>query len=417
MICAPGKMKLSKTHLLNCLVIVGTITHAGMALAQSGGLALTEDGGPLNGTAQAGSAAIARDAQTSWMNPAGLTRLESSELMFSFQPLKMKFEFRPSSETAVSGSSGGDQGGWVPGGALFFGAPVSDKTALGLSVTSPSGLVLDPEDDWVGRYYTTKIQLVALNIEPSIGFKLSDQWSIGGGVDFQYAKFKQDIAVRRPGPTDAAVSIDGDSWQVGFSLSTLYEPSEKNRFGLRYRSAIGHDLTGDLEALQARPVSSSLKMPQSLTLSSYHLIDPSVALLVDVGWQEWSAFDRTVIDIDALDGVQVEIPRNFKDTWTLALGVHLQADEKWLLMGGTSYTSSAVDDADRTPDMPVDEQWRVSAGAEYEAGTKWRIGGNYTFLDLGSNAVDATQLTGLSRVAGDYSAVAHIIGVYASLRF
>jgi long-chain fatty acid transport protein len=417
MIAFPGKLNLSNVHFLTCLLIVGVLANAGMALAQSGGLALPEDGGPLNGTAQAGSTALARDAQTSWTNPAGLTRLESSEIMLTFQPLKMTFQFAPSSGTAVSGSSGGDQGGWIPGGALFFGAPVSDKTALGLSVTSPSGLVLDPEDDWVGRYYMTKTQLVAINIEPSIGYKLSDAWSIGGGVDFQYATFKQNIAVRRPGPEDAAVSLDGDSWQVGFSLSTLFEPSETNRLGLRYRSAVSHDLTGDLEALQGRPVSTALKMPQSVTLSSYHLVSPSVALLVDVGWQEWSAFDRTVIDIEALDGIQVEIPRNFKDTWTLALGAHLQADEKWLLMGGTSYTSAAVEDMDRTPDMPVDEQWRVSVGAEYKAGTKWRIGATYTFLDLGANAVDVTQLTPMSRVVGDYNATAHILGFYASLGF
>ena len=48
------------------------LTHTGAALAvtllaaaataQSGGLYLPENGGPINGTAQAGSAAVARDA-------------------------------------------------------------------------------------------------------------------------------------------------------------------------------------------------------------------------------------------------------------------------------------------------------------------------------------------------------------------
>ncbi len=412
-----SRIEPSHSRWLPCLIFLGVLTLVATSWAQSGGLSLPEDAGPLNGTAQAGSAAIARDAQTSWTNQAGLTRLESKEIMLSFQPLSLKYQFNPSSDTAVSGAAGGDQGGWMPGGALFFGAPVSGKTALGLSITSPSGLVLDPEDDWVGRYYMTKTQLVALNIEPSIGFKLSDQWSIGGGVDFQYATFEQNIAVRRPGPEDAAVSIDGDSWQVGFSLSTLFEPSEKHRVGLRYRSAVSHDLTGDMEALQDRPVSSSLKMPQSLTLSSYHLVSTSVAILVDLGWQEWSAFDRTIIDIDALDGVQVEIPRNFKDTWTMSLGTHYQVNGKWLLMAGAGYTSSAVDDENRTPDMPVDEQWRISLGAEFEAGKNWRVGGNYTYLNLGANTLDATQRTPISRVAGDYDAYASILGLYASLRF
>ena len=229
----------------------GLVLTAGTAFAQSGGLALPEDGGPINGTAQAGSAAIARDAQTAWLNPAGMTRLESREVMLSLMPFKMQFEFRPSNATTQAGTDGGDQGGWLAGGALYYAAPVSEKVAWGLSVTSPSGLVLDPSDDWVGRYFMVKTQFVAVNIEPSVGVKLSETWAIGGGVDFQYATLKQDIAVNRPvNQPDGLVTIDGDSWQVGGSLSLLWEPSEATRLGLRYRSEIGHDLEGGHEGLE-----------------------------------------------------------------------------------------------------------------------------------------------------------------------
>ena len=92
---------------LACLVFVGSVLVAGLALAQSGGLSLPEDGGPLNGTAQAGSAAIARDAQTAWTNPAGMTRLTATEIMVTFQPINMKFEFQPAPENTISGTSGG----------------------------------------------------------------------------------------------------------------------------------------------------------------------------------------------------------------------------------------------------------------------------------------------------------------------
>ncbi len=48
------------------------------AFAQAGGLALPEPGGPISGTSQAGQAAIARDASTAWLNPAGLTRVDTA---------------------------------------------------------------------------------------------------------------------------------------------------------------------------------------------------------------------------------------------------------------------------------------------------------------------------------------------------
>ncbi len=401
--------------ILALLSVVALTLFAGLALAQSGGLSFPEDGGPLNGTAQAGSAAIARDAQTAWTNPAGMTRLTSSEIMLTFQPINMKFEFQPAPETTVSGTSGGDQGGWLPGGSLFFATPVSEKVALGFSATSPSGLIIEPENDWVGRYYMTKTQLVALNFEPSIGFKLGEQWSVGGGIDIQYARFEQDIAVRNPGLDDGSLSLDGDSWQLGFSLSTLFEPSNDTRLGLKYRSAVDHSLAGDLEGLQNSPVSTGLLMPQSLTMSAYHHISQTTALVLDVGWHDWSSFDRTIITVDETSGQQVEIPRNFKDTWTVALGAHFQTSEKWLFMGGAGYTSAAVDDADRTPDMPVDAQWRIAAGAEFEAGEKWRVGGNYTYLDLGDNSLNVSR--GPALVVGDYTAHVHILGFYASYSF
>lgn len=398
-------------------LMIFSLLFSGAVFAQSGGLALPEDGGPMNGTAQAGSAAVARDAQTAWLNPAGMTRLESREAMLSLQPFKLQFEFRPSNTGTADGTDGGDQGGWFPGGALFYAAPVSEKVAWGFSATSPSGLVLDPSDDWVGRYFTVKTQFVAVNLEPSIGVKLSDTWAVGGGIDFQYAALQQDIAVNRPvNQPDGLVSLDGDSWKVGGSLSLLWEPAETRRFGLRWRSAVSHDLSGDVSLLDGVPVSTGLTIPQNLTFSAYQTVSPTLALLLDFGWQQWSAFDKTIITIQNEGGRQVEIPREFKDTWTFALGAHWQASADWLIMFGGGYTSSAVDDENRTPDMPADQQIRFSLGGEYEFNDSWRAGLNYTWLSLGDNPVDAkaTPLTGT--VVGDYNAKAHLFGLYASWR-
>ena len=403
---------------VTCAMAMALLVAAvGGAHAQSGGFALSEDGGPINGTSQAGSAAVARDAQTAWLNPAGMTRLASRELMLTAQPFKLQFTFQPSDETTETGPGGGDQGSWLPGGALFYAAPVSEKVAWGLSVTSPAGLALDPTDDWVGRYFMVKTQFAAINIEPSIGVKLSEHWAIGGGIDFQYAKLEQEIAVNRPlEMPDSRVAIDGDSWQVGGSLSLLWDPTDQRRLGLRYRSVVKHDLSGDMKAFMDIPISTDLTIPQNLTFSLMQQVSPSVALLADLGWQDWSAFDKTIITVDGENDLQIEIPREFKDTWTFSLGAHWRVDPDWLLMAGGGYTSSAVDDDKRTPDMPADEQIRASLGAEYEFNARWRVGFNYTYLWLGNNAIDgtATPLTG--RVVGDYDAAAHLFGLYGSLQ-
>jgi len=51
----------------------------------AGGLWLYESGAPDLGTAAAGRAALAADASTAGTNPAGMTRLERSQMLAAFQ--------------------------------------------------------------------------------------------------------------------------------------------------------------------------------------------------------------------------------------------------------------------------------------------------------------------------------------------
>jgi long-chain fatty acid transport protein len=398
---------------MRVLAIATPILCATHAAGQAGGVYLPEGGGPVNGTAQAGSAALARDAETAWLNPAGMTQLDAPEVLVSLMPFYLDFRFNPDSGTTATGSDGGNQGGWLPAASVYVAAPVHERVSVGFSLTSPAGLVLDPEDDWVGRNWSTKSTLVALNLEPSVGVRLGDQWSIGGGIDVQYLTFEQDLI--GPGPVGVPLSIDGDSWNVGFSLSLLWKPVESTRLGLRYRSQIAHDLSGDLTVNAARPVSTSFTLPMSVTLSGYHEVSERVALLADVGWTDWSAFDNNVIVFDGT-GTSTELSRNFRDTWNVSLGTHYRPRADWLLMFGAGYTSSAVSDEDRTPDLPVDEQVRAALGAEYQIDERWTVGGSYTFLWLGDNRVDQTRPL-VGRVSGSYDAFAHLFGIYGSFRF
>ena len=81
--------------------------------AQAGGLYLYELGTPDVGAAAAGWAARAQDASTVFTNPAGMTRLEKSELLVGVQPLYLHAKFSPDSNTTTSGSDG-DASTWLP---------------------------------------------------------------------------------------------------------------------------------------------------------------------------------------------------------------------------------------------------------------------------------------------------------------
>ncbi len=69
--------------------------------------------------------------------------------------------------------------------------------------------------------------------------------------------------------------------------------------------------------------------------------------------------------------------------------------EKWTLLAGIGYDTSAVDSSrDRTPDLPIDRQVRYATGAAYKWSEKITVGANFEYLDAGKAPVDNSSLSG-----------------------
>ena len=85
----------------------------------AGGAWVYETGTADLGTASAGRAALAADASTAFGNPAGMTRLEGSQLQLGLQPLVVTTEFDVGPQTTTSGTNGGNAGGFVPAGGVY----------------------------------------------------------------------------------------------------------------------------------------------------------------------------------------------------------------------------------------------------------------------------------------------------------
>jgi long-chain fatty acid transport protein len=84
---------------------------------------------------------------------------------------------------------------------------------------------------------------------------------------------------------------------------------------------------------------------------------------------------------------------------------------------GFAYDSSPVGDADRTVALPLDRQFRYSAGLIYDLNERITMGLAYTFIDAGSASVNQTRgLVGT--VQGDYSSnYINVIALSFAMRF
>ena len=125
------------------------------ASAHGAGLWLYEQGTPDVGTASAGMTSRAQDAGTAFANPAGMTRLQGSQLMVGVQPIYTDIKSDVDVAT-FGGGNGGNAGGFVPSGGLFYTHSLSQDLKLGFSVGSYLGLGVQYNDDWAGLYYIQK---------------------------------------------------------------------------------------------------------------------------------------------------------------------------------------------------------------------------------------------------------------------
>jgi len=84
-------------------------------------------------------------------------------------------------------------------------------------------------------------------------------------------------------------------------------------------------------------------------LSLYHQLNPDLAIMADLGWQNWSEFGQIGFALDTTTAggstlaPSTSLDAHFQDTWHTALGARYQLDPRWSVSTGFAYDSSPVD--------------------------------------------------------------------------
>ncbi|SHO53589.1 OmpP1/FadL family transporter [Desulfopila aestuarii] len=360
---------------LPCLFIPG--------ISMSAGLWLYELGTPDLGTAGAGRAAIATDASTAGSNPAGMTRLDRSQMLVAIEGIYVNSRFDLDS-SSYGGGDGGNAGGFVPAGSMYYVHSLSEDLKLGVSFGSNFGLGVDYGDSWAGRYFTTEAEFVTVGLNPSVGYKVNNWMSVGAGVDILYAQLTQKVAIQNAFDPDGdgQLKLEDDDVAYGYNLGILFEPRTDTRFGITYRSKldvefkdvaslsnIGPVLRALLNGtgLSGSTVDLKMTVPQAVMLSGYHQLNRQWAIMGNIGWQDWSAFGKQDLTLASADSQTFTKNLDYDDTWHAALGAQYRFAQQWLWSVGVAYDTSPVkDDDNRTPDLPLDRQIRVGTGIQYD---------------------------------------------------
>ncbi len=373
--------------------------------AQAAGLWLYEMGTPDVGTASAGMASRAEDAATAFANPAGMTRLNESQLMIGIQPIYADVKFDTEVAT-FGGGNGGNAGGLIPTGSLSYVNSLSDEWKLGVTVGSYLGLGVEFDDDWAGRYFAQKVAFQTLALNGAVGYRVNDWLSVGGGLSLVYGELENKTAINniQDGTPDGQLKLKTNDTDYGFNAGILIEPMRGTRVGLTYISKVDLDYsdnptaTGlgplldaalELSGFKQADATFDFTLPEQVMLSAYHEFSPSLAVMVDLGWQNWSQFGQIGVGIDSdSQSDSGSVDANMQDTWHTALGARYKLDPRWSVSAGFAYDSSPVVDEYRTIILPLDRQYRYAAGVQYQWRRDISLGFAYEYMDAGSAPVN-----------------------------
>jgi len=394
----------------------------------AGGLYIWDFGQPTMGAAGAGAGAIAEDASTALFNPAGVMFLDKPQSLATGMVIDVSAKFRQDSATSTGltavaradgtrpASNGGDAGSRPLAGAYFYARPVDDKWGWGFSLASISGAALEYKEpqDFAGRYWADEVELLTITAAPSVSYRINDELSVGFAMSIMFGSLDMDVSIPNAAalaPDGVAAINNGEDIQASFSLSAMWQPQADTRIGVTYfyENEVKFDsdlritlpagvppveITGDVE----------FTFPQTLRTWLAHDLNEDLTLLATVAWEDWSAMDSILVSTQGGAGA---LDRDWDDVWHVGLGLRGKLSGPWTWYTGVAYDSDPTEAANRTVDMPVDRQIRLSGGVTYQRENGHQVGTALTWVDMGDAAIDNGGNRPVSdlpwTVKGDYS--------------
>ncbi|VVN33374.1 Putative outer membrane protein [Pseudomonas fluorescens] len=417
--------------LIGAVAILGASTTAG-----ANGIGLNEQSASSAGTAYAGRSSSALDASTLYGNPAGLTKLQRSEISGGAAIISVSNDISDA-QSNVAGTNKGDS---VPLGVVpfaYMSTPLDDRFSIGVGLYAPSGLINDYESSFQGRYHGSYSTTKEITLQPTLAYRINDYVSVGGGPTLNRfdAKLQNDMATGAlNNGQDTQVTVKGDDTAIGYNLGLLVDISEATRWGITYHSKVSYHLKGHTQVSgspSAVPLDGNydntidITMPESVDTSITHRFNSRWTGYLGTTWTRWSriqqvqAINSGVPPLGQAVGMgTVTELMNWHDTWSSAVGASYQLNPQWLLRAGYAYDPSPVGNDNRSVRVPVGNRQAVTLGGAYSPSADLTIDFAYGYLWDSKVSVNQSNNSGLQpEYSANYENSANGFSVQATYRY
>jgi long-chain fatty acid transport protein len=424
------------------LASASVIVFLGVSQAHAGAFGLREQSAAGQGASFAGAAAGAAGLGSMFWNPSAITMVPGIQFEQTFSLILPNAKLTPgvgSSPGYLNGAFGGRpnsgdvaQDALLPAGYGTY--QLNDRFWLGIQANTPFGLTTKPESTWAGRAYGDTTKVVSFGVTPTVGYKVNDWLSLGGGVNILYFKAKYMSAVPAVAPVAnwGVAGLEGDSMGVGVTLGATITPVQGTTIGIGYRSMVQQDLQGDFRAPGnlVIPFKATAHLPEQVTLGLRQVIGERFTALAGAEWTNWSRVRYPRVYNENTGGILAQspfLPLGYRDGWFFSVGGEYAITPQWAVRAGLAYEVSPIDTDVRTLRLSDNDRIWASVGASYRWNEKISFDVGYSHIFPADTTIAIQQgnpsyrpqfaAAGLNNLVGKVDAHVDIISVALRYRW
>jgi long-chain fatty acid transport protein len=351
------------------------------------------------------------DAEAAFANPAALAKLTGLNLSLAGGFLDLETSWKgPAAPSPQAGQSARTKFRPVPPYSLFlaYGFEVAGhKAAIGAGSNIPGGGNVFWHDDWPGRGRIITVDRKIYGFYLTGGYEVIPDLRIGGGLVYYYGTeyLKQGI---QPFP-DAFGELATKGGALSFDLSAEYKlPAVPLTLGADFKykgtlklSGNGHFVVpeGLLPGSQPPPVDQGVKhtliYPSVLNVGAAYRVAAPLLLAAAYTWNGYSVYHSDVFKGD--QGTTIEVPRHYKNGYTIRLGGEYDLDPRLKLRVGLERDISGLNTDFYSATLPDSSTWAAGLGAAWRLSPDLSLAASFFYAWL-----DKVTVTGTSEFPGSY---------------
>ncbi len=397
-------------------LILGLLLASPAALWAQGSQVNTQ-GQKAVGMAGAGSALFV-DETSIFYNPGAVAKMDHNAVSIGASAVMYRAAFREFNSNDVHHTKFKIS---PPFSAFATFGPQDSWWKAGLGVYTPFGGSVDWGDQWPGRYELNHLQMRAIYIQPTLSFKLTENFGIGGGFVYNVGlvDLSRSIPLTSANGTAGRAELSGVGTGMGFNVGIHYNLEDDFAFSLSYRSQVITKLNdGDAQFTVPPALATSfpnttfdaeLPLPSSFNVGVTFPAGERVDIAADATFIGYSVYKELVFDYKDNTPVLEDTKqvKNYENAFSVKTGINFETSEKLDLRAGVGYVYTPVRGPYVSPETPDNNRIMGSVGFTYDINDRWDLTGAYVFQHLLERTVTSAN-TGLS---GTYKTNIHAPGI------